>query len=113
MAHSSDAESSKRLISLDVFRGITIGAMIFVNNTANAGRTYPQLVHAPWNGWTLTDLIFPFFLFIVGVATVCSLSKPTEVPEEIDEETGEVIVPATILNPPIKMGSNSLIVTLK
>jgi predicted acyltransferase len=50
--------------------------MILVNNTT--GRTHPQLVHARWNGWTLTDLIFPFFLFIVGVALVYSLSKQTE-----------------------------------
>ena len=67
------AKNSKRLVSLDVFRGITIAAMILVNNTA--GKTYPQLRHIRWNGWHLTDLIFPFFLFIVGVAIVYALSS--------------------------------------
>lgn len=69
-------ESSKRLVSLDFFRGATIAAMILVNNTT--GRTHPQLVHVQWNGWHITDLIFPFFLFIVGVALVYSLAKQAE-----------------------------------
>ena len=60
-----------RLISLDVFRGATIAAMILVNNPGSSAAYWP-LKHARWNGWTPTDLIFPFFLFIVGVSLVFS-----------------------------------------
>ena len=62
---------SKRLISLDLFRGATIAGMIVVNNGGNDA-TYWPLKHAEWNGWTPTDLVFPFFLFIVGVSIVFS-----------------------------------------
>ena len=64
---------SPRLVSLDVFRGVTIAAMILVNNQPDP--KYWPLEHASWHGWTPTDLIFPFFLFIVGVATPFSLGK--------------------------------------
>jgi predicted acyltransferase len=63
---------SGRLLSLDVFRGATIAAMILVNNPGDWGTVYWPLLHAPWNGWTPTDLIFPFFLFIVGVSLTLS-----------------------------------------
>lgn len=66
---------NERLISLDVFRGITIAGMILVNNPGTWSAIYPPLKHAAWNGCTPTDLIFPFFLFIVGVAITFSLSK--------------------------------------
>lgn len=66
---------SERLMSLDVFRGITIAGMILVNNPGTWGDIYPALRHAEWHGCTPTDLIFPFFLFIVGVAITYSLSK--------------------------------------
>ncbi len=69
---------SQRLISLDVFRGITIAGMILVNNPGTWGDIYPALRHAEWNGCTPTDLIFPFFLFIVGVAITFSLGKRKE-----------------------------------
>lgn len=68
-------EKSKRLVSLDAFRGITIAAMILVNNPGTWSAVYKPLRHAHWNGWTPTDLIFPFFLFIVGVAIVFAFSK--------------------------------------
>lgn len=61
------ASKSSRLFSLDIFRGATIAAMILVNNPGN-DFPYAPLEHAKWNGWTPTDLIFPFFLFIVGVS---------------------------------------------
>ncbi len=64
-----------RLTSLDAFRGITIAGMILVNNPGSWQHVYPPLLHASWHGWTPTDLIFPFFLFIVGVAMVFSFSK--------------------------------------
>ena len=64
-----------RLASLDVFRGITIAGMILVNNPGNWSFVYAPLRHAKWHGWTPTDLIFPFFLFIVGVSITFSFSK--------------------------------------
>ena len=66
---------SSRLRSLDAFRGFTIAAMILVNNPGSWGHVFPALLHAPWHGWTPTDLIFPFFLFIVGVAIPFSTEK--------------------------------------
>jgi predicted acyltransferase len=69
------APASTRLLSLDVFRGATIAAMILVNNAGDEPSSYWPLKHAEWNGWTPTDLIFPFFLFIVGVAMVFSLDS--------------------------------------
>ncbi len=66
---------NERLLSLDVFRGITIAGMILVNNPGSWSTIYPPLKHAQWHGVTPTDLIFPFFLFIVGVAITLSLSK--------------------------------------
>jgi predicted acyltransferase len=65
--------SSARLLSLDVFRGLTVAGMLLVNNPGSWGAIYPPLAHAEWHGWTPTDLIFPFFLFIVGVTTHLSL----------------------------------------
>ena len=59
---------SGRLRSLDVFRGATIALMILVNNAGDWGKTYAPLLHAEWHGWTPADLVFPFFLFILGVA---------------------------------------------
>ena len=72
------AAPSQRLLSLDVFRGLTIAAMLLVNNPGTWEHVYPPLEHASWNGWTPTDLVFPFFLFIVGVATALSLSRLAE-----------------------------------
>jgi predicted acyltransferase len=66
--------TASRLASLDVFRGVTIAAMILVNDPANDQALGP-LKHSEWNGWTMTDLIFPFFLFIVGVSLVLSTAS--------------------------------------
>ena len=71
-------ERSERLVSLDVFRGVTIAGMILVNNPGSWSTIYPALEHAKWNGCTPTDYIFPFFLFIVGVAITISLTKRKE-----------------------------------
>jgi predicted acyltransferase len=65
----------KRLLSLDAFRGFTIAAMILVNDPGSWSHIYPPLEHAAWNGLTPTDLIFPFFLFIVGVSIALSYTK--------------------------------------
>ena len=64
----------ERLLSLDVFRGITVAAMLLVNDPGTWSAMFPPLGHAAWHGWTPTDLIFPFFLFIVGITTHLSLS---------------------------------------
>jgi predicted acyltransferase len=65
--------SRERLLSLDVFRGFTLLGMVLVNS--HPGEIYPPLAHAGWNGWTFTDLIFPFFVFIVGVAVPYSFAR--------------------------------------
>ena len=65
----------KRLVSLDAFRGLTIAGMIVVNNPGTWDHAYPPLLHAEWHGWTYTDTIFPFFLFIVGVAMAFSFGR--------------------------------------
>jgi predicted acyltransferase len=62
----------RRLVSLDVARGITIAFMILVNNGGSGRYSYNQLEHSAWNGWTLTDLVFPSFLFIAGISIVFS-----------------------------------------
>ena len=67
-----------RLLSLDAFRGVTIAGMLLVNNPGTWSAIHPPLAHAPWHGWTPTDLIFPFFLFIVGVAMTFSFGARAE-----------------------------------
>ncbi len=64
-----------RLLSLDVFRGVTVAAMILVNNPGDWGHIYAPLEHSAWNGCTPTDLIFAFFLFIVGVSIVYAMES--------------------------------------
>ncbi len=71
----STTGKSARLLSLDVLRGITIAGMILVNNPGNWGSVYPPLRHAEWNGLTPTDLVFPFFMFIMGVSMYLSYKK--------------------------------------
>jgi predicted acyltransferase len=65
----------ERMMALDVFRGVTIAGMVLVNNPGSWGNQYGPVAHAKWNGCTPTDLIFPFFLFIVGVAMTFSFDK--------------------------------------
>jgi predicted acyltransferase len=74
---SAPIESS-RLASLDVFRGATIASMVLVNDPGSWDHIYPPLEHAPWNGWTFTDTVFPFFLWIIGVAMTLSFAKRME-----------------------------------
>jgi predicted acyltransferase len=68
-------DTKDRLVSLDAFRGFTIAAMVLVNNPGDWSNLYSQLEHAKWNGWTFTDCIFPFFLFITGVSMSLSLGR--------------------------------------
>jgi predicted acyltransferase len=69
------AKSSGRLVSLDIFRGLTIAFMIIVNDPGSWQYVYPPLRHSEWNGCTPTDLVYPFFLFIVGMSMYFSLKK--------------------------------------
>ena len=71
---SANLPPRERLVSLDVFRGITIAAMLLVNDPGDGRAVYWPLAHAEWHGWTPADLVFPFFLFIVGITTELSLA---------------------------------------
>ena len=91
---------AERLAALDVFRGLTIAGMLLVNNPGTWSAIYPPLEHAEWNGWTPTDLIFPFFLFIVGVTTHLSLRKksPDEMVPRIIRRGLSIVVVGLLLN---------------
>lgn len=83
------SQKSKRILSLDVFRGLTIVLMIIVNSQATRS-PYTLLAHADWDGCTLADLVFPFFLFIVGISSVISLKKQTDMKSKSSLYTGIV-----------------------
>ncbi len=68
-------QNNNRLISVDVMRGLTVAGMILVNNPGSWGHIYAPLEHAEWHGMTPTDLVFPFFMFIMGVSIFLSLNK--------------------------------------
>lgn len=71
----NSSKESKRILALDILRGITIAGMIMVNNPGTWAHIYAPLRHAEWNGLTPTDLVFPFFMFIMGISTYISLKK--------------------------------------
>ncbi len=75
-ALASASPPSPRVLSIDVLRGLTIAFMILVNDPGDWAHTYAQLDHAPWNGFTLTDFVFPNFLFLVGASIIFSLALP-------------------------------------
>src|SRR5580693_5163691 len=77
MAQTSTApqQASSRLVALDAFRGLTIAFMVLVNDAGDGRHTYWPLDHAEWNGWTPTDVVFPSFVWIVGVAITLSLAR--------------------------------------
>lgn len=74
----SAARAPQRYASVDTLRGLTVAAMLLVNNPGDWGHVYAPLLHAPWHGCTPTDLIFPFFLFIVGVSIALGISPRLE-----------------------------------
>ncbi len=74
----AEETGQNRLLSLDVFRGMTIAGMVLVNNPGTWSQIYSPLKHAEWHGATPTDLVFPFFLFIVGIAITLALGKRVE-----------------------------------
>lgn len=75
MTDNATKQQNSRLLSLDILRGITIAGMIMVNNPGSWGKIYAPLRHAEWHGLTPTDLVFPFFMFIMGISTYFSLRK--------------------------------------
>ena len=77
-ARSSTSGATARMLSLDAFRGMTVAGMILVNNPGAWSAIYSPLKHADWHGWTPTDLVFPFFLFIVGVSITLALGRRAE-----------------------------------
>jgi predicted acyltransferase len=77
-APSSTSNATARMLSLDAFRGMTVAGMVLVNNPGTWSAIYSPLEHAPWHGWTPTDLVFPFFLFIVGVSITLALGRRAE-----------------------------------
>lgn len=87
-------QASNRLLSLDILRGITIAGMILVNNPGSWGSVYAPLQHAAWNGLTPTDLVFPFFMFIMGISTYISLRKFNF---EYSRETVQKIIKRTVV----------------
>jgi predicted acyltransferase len=86
-----------RLVSLDVFRGLTVMLMTIVNNPGDWGHIYPPLEHAEWNGCTPTDLVFPFFLFIVGVSLAYALAGARRDKAPLGPVLGRVARRAAIL----------------
>ncbi len=75
MTHDASTTGTNRLASLDVLRGVTIAGMILVNNPGDHANRYAPLTHAQWHGWTPTDLIFPTFIFIMGVVLTLSFER--------------------------------------
>lgn len=73
---TSNRQPARRLPALDAFRGFTVAAMLLVNNPGTWSAIYWPFAHAQWHGWTPTDLIFPFFLFVVGITTELSKKEP-------------------------------------
>jgi predicted acyltransferase len=93
----ASAPKPERLLSLDVFRGATIAAMMLVNNPGDWNAVYQPLEHAEWHGWTFTDLVFPFFLWIVGVAIPLSTARRLEAGQSRGELFGHAVRRAAIL----------------
>ncbi|HZG54096.1 MAG TPA: heparan-alpha-glucosaminide N-acetyltransferase domain-containing protein [Pyrinomonadaceae bacterium] len=91
------AQPIGRMESLDVFRGITIAGMILVNNPGTWSAIYDPLEHAEWHGWTPTDLVFPFFLFIVGVSITLALARRVESEEPLRGVYGKIIRRALVI----------------
>ncbi|MGQ1911072.1 acyltransferase family protein [Marinifilum sp. RC60d5] len=87
-------EKSKRLMALDAFRGLTIAAMITVNTPGSWSHVYAPLLHSKWHGCTPTDLVFPFFLFAVGVAMFFSFGKFNH---QLNAEAGKKILKRTLI----------------
>ena len=91
------ATDSKRVLSIDVARGVTIAFMILVNDPGDWNHVYAQLDHSVWNGWTLTDLVFPNFLFLIGASIIFSLRSRIAKGESRSNLAGHIVRRAVIL----------------
>ncbi len=89
--------NSGRIISIDVFRGLTIAAMILVNYPGAYGHSYAPLEHAHWAGVTPTDFIFPFFIFIMGISIVLSFTKQIQSEKPKNEMIKRIIIRSLVL----------------
>jgi predicted acyltransferase len=107
-------DASARLDSLDVFRGLTIAAMILVSTPGSWSAVYPPLDHAAWNGWTPTDLVFPFLLFAMGAAVPFALARrrgePRRVRRHVIRRTALLFALGLLLNaieaaPPLSLAT--------
>ena len=94
---AAGAARKPRLLSLDVFRGLTIIGMLIVNNPGKAETAFSQTRHSPWNGCTLADLVFPFFLFVVGITTQLSLEARATRGESDREIRRQILRRGTLL----------------
>src|SRR3954454_24769852 len=72
---SPDSRPGSRLVSLDAMRGVIMALMILVNTAGGFRAAYPPLLHSQWHGWTITDVVFPSFVWIVGLSLALSLQK--------------------------------------
>lgn len=97
MSIRSATERGERLREVDSLRGLTMAAMIVVNNPGDWSTIYPPFKHSTWHGCTFTDLVFPFFLFVVGVSIVCSLSARVNRGESRRAIAGHIIRRAVLL----------------
>ncbi|HBE70819.1 MAG TPA: hypothetical protein DDW52_21955 [Planctomycetaceae bacterium] len=86
-----------RVLSLDILRGITIAGMIVVNDPGSWSHVYPPALHADWHGATPTDLVFPFFLFIVGVSITLSMGRRKEDGHSIARMAGKVVLRTIVI----------------
>lgn len=82
----SEQAEQNRLLSLDVFRGLTVAGMVLVNNPGTWSAIYEPLKHAEWHGATPTDFVFPFFLFIVGISIALALGRRVETVGGVNRE---------------------------
>ncbi len=103
-------KASSRLLALDILRGITIAGMILVNDPGSWSYIYVPLAHAGWHGLTPTDLIFPFFMFIMGISTYISLRKYNF---EYSSDAARKILKRTIIIFLIGLGLNWLSLSLR
>lgn len=88
---------STRLKSIDAFRGLAIALMLIADNPGNPSRVYPELRHAAWNGWTLADLAFPFFIVIMGMAIPFAIDRRLEKGEKRISIFGHILARSIVL----------------
>ncbi|HEY6990548.1 MAG TPA: DUF5009 domain-containing protein [Bryobacteraceae bacterium] len=96
-AASEHTPAASRLVALDAFRGATMALMVLVNNAGDGNNTYGPLQHSAWNGWTVTDVVFPTFLWIVGVAIALSIGRRLECGVARTQLMGQVLRRAVVL----------------